>query len=116
MIIKTWQNMKKAIKTTTKLKTHVKRQKTNLLQNMNIPTELNEILLRAAKVWNCDEIGLDSNGRWNKVICPYELFSGEEMWKVKTGEQAPLWCTLLVFTQSNEQCFMPPNIMHHLKE
>ena len=38
------------------------------------------------------------------------------MWKVQTGERAPFWCTLLVFTQSDGQCFMPPIIMHKAKE
>ena len=30
----------------------------------------------------------------------------------ETGEQAPLWCTLLVFNQANGQCFMTPIILH----
>ena len=38
------------------------------------------------------------------------------MWKVKTGERAPLWCTLLVFTRSDGKCFMPPVIVHQAKE
>ena len=34
------------------------------------------------------------------------------MWKVQTGEQAPFWCTLLVFNQAGGQCFMPCIIVH----
>ena len=37
------------------------------------------------------------------------------MWKVKTGEQAPFWCMLLVFTQADLQCFMPPIIVCQAK-
>ena len=56
------------------------------LKNMNIPSDLNDIQPRATQVWNCDKIGFDTNGRWNKVICTYNLFQGERIWKVKTGE------------------------------
>ena len=38
------------------------------------------------------------------------------MWKLQTGEQEPLWCTLLVFTRANGKCFMPPIIVHQAKE
>ena len=38
------------------------------------------------------------------------------MWKVQTGERAPLWCTLLVFTRADGQYFMPPVIVHQSKE
>ena len=34
------------------------------------------------------------------------------MWKVKTRERASLWCTLLVFTRPDGQCFMPRIIVH----
>ena len=38
------------------------------------------------------------------------------MWKVQTEEQAPLWCKLLVFTQSGGKCFMPTIILHQAKD
>ena len=57
-----------------------------LLQNMNIPYDLNEIQPRATQVWNCDDIMFYPNGRWEKVVCTYKLFSGEQMWNVKNGE------------------------------
>ena len=38
------------------------------------------------------------------------------MWKVKNGEQSPLWCTLLVFTQAYGKCFIPPIIVHQSKQ
>ena len=38
------------------------------------------------------------------------------MWKVQTGERTPFWCTLLVFTRADRQCFMPPVIIHQAKE
>ena len=47
-----------------------------LLQNMNIPSKLNDIQPSATQVWNCDEIGFNPNGRRNKVICTYKLFQG----------------------------------------
>ena len=68
------------------------------MQNMNIPYDLNDIQPRATQIWKFDEIGFDPNGRWNKVICTYKFFQGKLMLNVKTGEQTPFWCTLLVFT------------------
>ena len=74
-----------------------------ILLKMTIPSDLNDIQPRAIQVWYCDEFGFDPNGRRRKVICTYKFFQGERMWKVKTGERAPFWCTLLVFNQSDGQ-------------
>ena len=38
---------------------------------MSISSVLNEIQSRATQVWNCDEIGFDPYGNWNKVIFSY---------------------------------------------
>ena len=38
------------------------------------------------------------------------------MWKVKTGERAPFWCTLILFNQYYGKCFIPPIIVHQAKE
>ena len=35
---------------------------------------------------------------------------------MQTGERAPLWCTLLVFIQAYDKCFMPPIIVHQAKD
>ena len=35
---------------------------------------------------------------------------------MQTGKRAPFWCTLLVFTQSDGQCFMPPVFFLQSKE
>ena len=83
---------------------------------MIIPTDINDVQPRAMQVWSCDEMWLDTNGRWNKVVYTYKLFQGEWMWKVQTGEQAPFWFTLLVFTWADGKCFMPPIIVHQAKQ
>ena len=62
------------------------------------PPDLHQIQPRATQVLNCDEIGFDPNGKWLKVVCTYKYFQGEITWKAQTGERAPFWCTLLVFT------------------
>ena len=38
------------------------------------------------------------------------------MWKVKTGEWAPLWWTLPVFTQADGKLFIPPIIVHQAND
>ena len=83
---------------------------------MIIPSDLNDIQPRDTQVWNCDEVGFDINRRWSKVICTYNLFQGERMWKVQTEERSPLWCTLIVSTRSDGKCFMSPIIVHQDKD
>ena len=79
-------------KLTKKLKTHgIKIKKTTFSSKMIIPSDLNDFQPRDTQVWNCDEIWFESNEIWNKVIFTYKLFQGEQMWKVQTKEQAPLW-------------------------
>ena len=80
------------------------------------PPDLDQIQPRATKVWNCDEIGLEPNSKWSKVMCTYKHFQGERICKVQTGERAPLWCTLLVFTQADGECFMTTVVFHQAKE
>ena len=87
-----------------------------ILQKIIIPYDLNYIQPRSTQVWNCNEVGFYPNGRWRKIICTYKLFQGEQMWKVQTGEWAPFWCTLLVFTRADGQYFMPPIIVQQAKE
>ena len=38
------------------------------------------------------------------------------MWKVQTGERAPLCFTLLVFNRAGGRLFMPPVVVHQAKE
>ena len=38
------------------------------------------------------------------------------MWKAQIGEQTQLWCTLLVFTQSDGQLFIESIIVNQAKE
>ena len=71
------------------------------IKKMNIPSEINDIQPRVTQVWNFDEVGIDPNGKCDRVVCTYKFFPGEIMRKVKTGEQATLWCTLLVFTRDD---------------
>ena len=77
-----------------------------------VPKDLKEIQPHPSQVWNCDEIGFDLNGSWIRVVCTYKLFTGKHIWKYQTGERAPFWCTALIFTRSDGQCFVPPMIVH----
>ena len=86
------------------------------LKKMITPSDLNDIQPTSTQVCNCDEIGFDPNQIWNKVMCTYKFFQGERMCKVQTGEQAPFWCTLHVFTRYDGRCFMIPIIVHQAKE
>ena len=39
---------------------------------MTVPDDLEDIIPRSDQVWNFDEIGIDPNGKWYRVICPYK--------------------------------------------
>ena len=83
---------------------------------MIIPSDLNNIQPKTTQVWNYDEYGFDTNERWSKVICTYKFFQGEQMLKFKTGELALFWCTLLVFNRADGKFYMPPTIVHQVKD
>ena len=68
---------------------------------MNIPYDFNNIKPIATQVWNCEEIGFYTNGKYNKVIYTYKLIPGERMCKVQIGDLAPFWFTSLVFTHAD---------------
>ena len=38
------------------------------------------------------------------------------MWMVQTGERAPFWCALLVFTRADGKCFIPPVVVNQAKD
>ena len=80
-----------------------------------VPHDLHQIQPRATQVWNCDEIRLETNGKWRKGVCNYKYFQGEIMWKVQTGYCAPFWCTLLVFNQADRKCSMPLMVAHQAR-
>ena len=79
---------------------------------MIVPPDLHQIQPRATKVWKCDEIGFDPNGKLCKFVCTIKYFQGEIMWKAQTGERAPFWCTLLVFNRDYGKWFIPPVVVH----
>ena len=83
---------------------------------MNIPSDLNYIQLISTRVCNCDENGFDPNGSRDKVIYTYKSFQGEQIRKVKTGDRAPFWCMLLVFTQYDGKFFLSPIVVHQSTE
>ena len=87
-----------------------------ILQKMIIPYDIKDIQPISTQVWICDEFGFNPSIIWSKIICTYKFFKGGRMWKVKTGELAPFWCTLIFFTRSHGQCFMSPIILHQDKD
>ena len=90
----------------------VEEAKRSLTSLMQIPPDLEKIQPRPSQVWNCDEIGIDPNGKWTKIVCTYKYCVAEQIWKAQTGERAPFWCTLLFFTRADGQCFIPPVVVH----
>ena len=61
---------------------------------------------------NCKDIRFYPNDNWNKIVCTYQLLTGEMVWKTQTGEREPSWCTSLIFAHANGQCFIPPVVVH----
>ena len=69
-------------------------------------------LPRPSQVYNCDEIGFDPNISWIRVVCTYKFFTGKRICKPQTRQRDPFWCTALIFTRADGQCFMSPVIVH----
>ena len=46
-------------------------QPTMPLDPKTVPKDLKEIQPRPSHVWNCDEIGFNTNGSWIRVICTF---------------------------------------------
>ena len=81
-----------------------------------IPSDFADIQPRADQVWNCDEIGIDPNGNWNRVVCTRIWCELDQIWRTVEGEHAPFWVTLLFYTRADGQCFVPPTIVHQACE
>ena len=79
-----------------------------------VPPDLQGIQPRPSEVCNCNNIGFDPNGNWNKIVCTYKFFTCDRIWRTQTGDIAPLWCTALIFTCAGGQCFIPPVMVHQI--
>lgn len=77
-----------------------------------IPDDFAEIQPRADQVWNCDEVGIDPNGKWYKIVCTFKWCMTEKLWKTQTGERSPFWCSFLFFSRADGQCFIAPTVIH----
>ena len=64
-----------------------KDEKSTFAKMMNTPSDINKIQPNSMQVWNCNEIGFDTNGKWHKVICTYKFLPREYMWKMQTGSK-----------------------------
>lgn len=84
----------------------------NVAELTVVPRDLQEVLPRGNQVWNCDKIGVDPNGKWNKIVCTYKWCGVEKLWKTQEGEKAPFWVSFLFFSRADGQCFIPPTIVH----
>jgi hypothetical protein len=81
-----------------------------------IPDNFDDIQPRADQVWNCDEVGIDPNGNWFKIVCTFKWCMTEKIWKTQTGERAPFWCSFLFFSRADGQCFIAPTVIHQATE
>ena len=54
-----------------------------------IPENFESIQPRADQVWNCDEIGINPNGKWQQIFCAYKWCKLNNIWKTQDGKHAP---------------------------
>ena len=66
-----------------------------------ISKDLDEIQPRADQVWNVDEIRIDPNGKWYRIVCTYKWCNIARVWKTQQGKHAPFWATLCFFTRAD---------------
>ena len=79
-----------------------------------VPLNLLGIQLFPEQVRSCTDIGLDPNGNWNNMVFTYKCFKGDRVWSNQTDERAPLWCTAIIFTPADGQCFFFPVVVHQI--
>ena len=77
-----------------------------------VPPDLQDTQPCPSQLWNYDEFGFDTNGKRNSMVCTYEFFMSYRLWKTQTGERVTFWCTLIIFTRTGWQCFVPPVVVH----
>ena len=46
------------------------------------------------------------------MVCTYKLLAGGRIWRTHTGERTQFWCTAIIFTRADGQCFIPPVVVH----
>ena len=66
-----------------------------MIELCKTPNDLEHIDARGDQKWSVDEIGLDTNGKWTRIICTYKFCTVEKIWKTQTGERAPFWLVLM---------------------
>ena len=77
-----------------------------------VPPDLQDIQPCPLKVWNYNEIGFDTNGNFNKMLCTYKFFTGDRIWSTPTDERYPFWSAALIFNRADGHCFIPPVVVH----
>ena len=48
------------------------------------------------------------------MVCTNKFFTSYRVWRTYTGERSQFWCTALIFTRSDGQCFIPPVVGHQI--
>ena len=84
----------------------------SLKELTTIPDDLNEVQPRPDQIWNCDEVGMDPNGKFSKIVYTNKWGKTRKVWRTQDGEKAPFWCSFLFFTRADGQCFVPPTVIH----
>ena len=87
---------------------------TRQVRLQGFPPDLQDIQPCPSQVWNCDNIRLYPNCNWNNMVCTYNFFIGDRLWRTQTGKRAPFWGTSLIFTCDVGQCFIPPGVVQHI--
>ena len=44
-----------------------------------VSEDLEEVSPRASQVWNYNKIGVDPNGKWNKIVCTYKWCNAKKI-------------------------------------
>ena len=50
-----------------------------------IPEELHEIQPRPDQIWNCDEVGMDPNGKFSKIVYTNKWGKTKKVWRTQDG-------------------------------
>jgi len=105
------------LRTETKVNVKVKSRQGYTLKEANVgmvktevlPEDFDDIQTQTDQVWNCDEVGIDPNGNWHRIVCTYKWCNVTKIWKTQEGEHAPLWFTIyFLVEQMVNHSLLPP--------
>ena len=61
-------------------------------------------------------VGIDPYVKWYMLVFTYKWITMDRVWNTQEDDHAPFWFTMLFFTRTDRQAFIPPIVVHKTSE